>query len=336
MILDLIEEALEAGARLQPACGVLGLCARTYQRWKQQDGGDRRRGPKSPPANKFSAQEREHLLQVVNAPEFRDLSPKQIVPRLADRREYVGSESTMYRFLRAEGQLEHRQSSRPARVTRRPREHVATGPEQVWSWDITYLRSPVRGVFFYLYLILDVWSRKIVGAQVYAEESTELAAELFGATCEELGLDPDGLVLHQDNGSPMKGAILQATLTSLGVLASFSRPRVSDDNPYSEALFRTLKYRPEYPQRPFASLDEAQAWVDRFVAWYNTEHLHSAIRFVTPDDRHFDRETAILAKRCRVYEAARRRHPERWSGPSRNWEPVTTVYLNPEKSRRLS
>lgn len=337
MILQLIEEALEAGARLQPACELLGLSARTHQRWKQQGGGqDRRRGPKSLPTNKFSAQEREHLLQVVNAPEFRDLSPKQIVPRLADRREYVGSESTMYRVLRAEGQLGHRQSSRPARATRRPREHVATGPEQVWSWDISYLKSPIRGVFFYLYLILDVWSRKIVGARVYAEESTELAAELFEATCEGLGLDPDGLVLHQDNGSPMKGATLLATLTSLGVLASFSRPRVSDDNPYSEALFRTLKYRPEYPQRPFASLDEAQAWVDRFVAWYNTEHLHSAIRFVTPDDRHFGRETAILAQRCRVYDTARRRHPERWSGPTRNWEPVTTVYLNPEERRKVS
>lgn len=332
MILQLIEEALKTGARLHPACEILGLSARTYQRWKQQDGGaDRRRGPKSAPANKLSPKEREHLLEVVNSPEFCDLSPKQIVPRLADRQEYVGSESTMYRTLREEKLLHHRQNVRPARKTSRPREHVATGPEQVWSWDITYLRSPMRGVFFYLYLILDIWSRKIVGAKVYAEESTELAAELFKATCEELGLDPDGLVLHQDNGSPMKGAILQATLTSLGVFASFSRPRVSNDNPYSEALFRTLKYRPEYPQRPFASLDEAQAWVDRFVAWYNTEHLHSAIRFVTPDDRHFGREEKILAKRGRVYETARRRHPERWSGATRNWEPVTTVYLNPEE-----
>lgn len=331
MILQLIEEALETGARLHPACEILGLSARTYQRWKQQDGADRRCGPKSAPANKLSPKEREHLLQVVNSPEFCDLSPKQIVPRLADRQEYVGSESTMYRTLREAKLLHHRQNVRPARKTPRPREHVATGPEQVWSWDITYLRSPVRGVFFYLYLILDVWSRKIVGARVYAEESTELAAELFKATCDELGLDPDGLVLHQDNGSPMKGAILQATLTSLGVFASFSRPRVSDDNPYSEALFRTLKYRPEYPQRPFVSLDEAQAWVERFVAWYNTEHLHSAIRFVTPEDRHFGREEKILDQRRRVYEAARRRHPERWSGPTRNWSPVKTVYLNPEK-----
>jgi len=332
MIFELIEEAVQAGARREPACRILGLTSRTLQRWKQQDDGeaDRRRGPRTVPANKFCPQEREHLLKVVNSPEFRDLSPKQIVPQLADREEYVGSESTMYRVIQAAGQLGHRQSSRPPRA-RRPREHVATGPGQVWSWDITYLRSPIRGVFFYLYLILDIWSRRIVGARVYAEESTQLASELFKATCGALGLDPDGLVLHQDNGSPMKGAILVATLHRLGVVASYSRPHVSDDNPYSEALFRTLKYRPEYPDRPFLSIDRAQTWVDRFVAWYNTMHLHSAIQFVTPDDRHYGRDTEILAKRCRVYENARRRNPGRWSGSVRNWKPVKTVYLNPEK-----
>jgi transposase InsO family protein len=244
----------------------------------------------------------------------------------------VGSESTIYRTLRAEGQMSHRQSSRPPRAgSRAPREHVATGPDQVWSWDITYLDSLVRGVYFYLYLILDVWSRKIVGAKVYAEESGEHAARLFQATCRELELDPEGLTLHQDNGSPMKAATFQATLQRLGVAASFSRPRVSNDNPYSEALFRTLKYRPEYPSCPFPSVEASQAWVDRFVAWYNTEHLHSAVRFVTPEDRHQGRDREILARRRRVYEKARHRHPERWSGSIRNWEPVRTVYLNPEK-----
>lgn len=330
MILELVAEARQAGARLQPACQVLGLAARTVQRW--MDGGeDGRHGPRGEPANKFSPQEREHLLQVVNSPEFRDLSPHQIVPRLADREEYVGSESTIYRILRAEGQMNHRQSSRAPRAgSRAPREHVATGPDQVWSWDITYLPSRVRGIFFYLYLILDVWSRKIVGAKVYAEESGEYAAQLFQATCRELDLDPEGLALHQDNGSPMRAATFQATLESLGVAASFSRPRVSNDNPYPEALFRTLKYRPEYPDL-WPCVEAAQAWVDRFVAWYNTEHLHSAVRFVTPEDRHQGRDREILARRCRVYEKARHRHPERWSGSLRNWEPVRTVYLNPEK-----
>ncbi len=332
MILDLVDEAVHSGARRAPACKILGLRARTLQRWRQQDGGaDRRHGPKTEPPNKLPAAERQRVLELVNAPQYCDLSPNQIVPRLADEDLYVASESTMYRILRQEGLAAHHQRSRPA-VTWRPKEHVATGPCQVFSWDITYLRSAVRGHFFYLYLILDVWSRKIVGARVYREESMERAAELFEATCRDHNLDPQGIVLHSDNGSPMKGSTMLATLQHLGVVASFSRPRVSDDNPYSEALFRTLKYRPEYPSRPFASLEEASLWVEGFVRWYNTEHRHSAIRFVTPDDRHYGRELRILTQRQRVYERARRQNPQRWSGSIRNWKPVETVYLNPEKS----
>ena len=270
------------------------------------------------------------MLEIVTSPEYCDLSPNQIVPRLADEGRYVASEATMYRILREEALLAHREASRPA-VSRRPREHVATGPNQVFSWDITYLSTTTRGRFFYLYLILDVWSRKIMGAEVYREESTDLAAELFKQTCRRHGLDPDGVVLHSDNGSPMKGSTMLATLQQLGVVASFSRPRVSDDNPYSESLFRTLKYRPDYPSGPFTSLEEARRWVAGFVVWYNTSHRHSAIRYVTPEERHSGREEAILKQRQGVYERARRRNPQRWCGATRNWEPVKTVYLNPEK-----
>lgn len=331
MIFDLVEEAVRSGARREPACKILGLTARTLQRWGQQGGGDdRRQGPKSEPPNKLSVAERQRVLEIVNAPQYCDLSPNQIVPRLADDDLYVASEATMYRILREEELAAHRQRSQPA-VRRRPKEHVATGPCQVFSWDITYLRSPVRGQYFYLYLILDVWSRKIMGAQVYGEESMDRAAELFQTTCRRHDLDPEGIVLHADNGGPMKGSTMLATLQVLGVVASFSRPRVSDDNPYSEALFRTLKYRPEFPSQPFASLAEARLWVEGFVVWYNTEHRHSAIRFVTPDERHYGRERAILKKRQRVYERARRQNPRRWSGSTRNWTPVETVYLNPEK-----
>lgn len=333
MTLQLIDEAVAAGARQERACEVLGLSPRTLQRWREPDGGeDRRQGPIRPPANKLSDPERARILQLVNSLEFRDLSPLQIVPLLADRKIYVASEATVYRLLRQQGQLSHRQRSRP-KSARRPREHAANGPGQVWSWDITYLRSPVRGMFFYLYLILDVWSRKIVGAQVFEEENSEHATELFLATCAAEGLDPKKLVFHSDNGSPMKGATLLATLELLGTTASFSRPRVSNDNPYSEALFRTLKYRPEYPDLPFASVAAAQLWVDGFVRWYNTEHRHSALRFVTPEDRHTGREPALLENRHKVYEEARRRHPQRWAGETRNWKPVGTVYLNPERPR---
>ena len=331
MILSLVSEARRAGARLKPACETIGLTVRTIQRWcKQGSGGDRRGAPHREPPNKLSAAERQEVLEVLSSPTYRDLSPNQIVPRLADQGIYLASEATMYRLLREEALLAHRERSRPA-VLRRPQQRLATGPNQLWSWDITYLPTPVRGSFFYLYLILDVWSRKIMGARVFRQESMDLAAELFEQTCQRQDLDPQGIVLHADNGGPMKGSTMLATLRRLGVVASFSRPRVSDDNPYSEALFRTLKYRPEYPSGPFASLEAANLWVEGFLAWYNGQHLHSGIRFVTPEHRHSGQEKKILERRQGVYERARRRHPRRWSGATRNWDPIETVALNPEK-----
>ena len=330
-MLALAKEATHAGARLDKAAEHLGVSARSIQRWGDTNGGeDQRRGPNTAPANKLSEAEKEKVVEIANSPPYRDLSPKQIVPRLADEGVYVASESTVYRVLRERNQMAHRERSRPATVCR-PDEHVATGPNQVWAWDISYLPGPVRGTFFYLYLILDVWSRKIVGAKVYAEESAEWASQLFVQTCWRLGVDPDGLVLHSDNGSPMKGSTMLATLQWLGVVPSFSRPRVSNDNAFAEASFRTLKYRPNYPSRPFASLEEAQAWVERFVEWYNTEHRHSAIRYVTPDQRHYGQERAVLEQRQRVYAAAKMRHPERWSRDTRDWTPVAEVRLNPAR-----
>jgi transposase InsO family protein len=274
-------------------------------------------------------------LEIVNEPKHRDLSVKQIVPRLADEGIYVASESTMYRILREEKQLRHRGSAKP-RTSCPPKALTATGPGQVWSWDITYLRSPIRGLFFYLYIVIDVWSRKIVGAAVHTSEGSAEAAELLRSAYAVEGVRPQVLHLHSDNGSPMKGATLLGTLQSLGVVPSFSRPRVSDDNPYSEALFRTLKYRPEYPKGAFASIESARAWVVRFVAWYNEEHLHSGIRFVTPGQRHRGDDLALLVKRQEVYEAARSQNPERWTGKTRNWKADCVVTLNPERERIAS
>jgi putative transposase len=331
MTLELMGEAERAGARQATACAVLGMSARTVERWRRDPTADQRGGPTTVPANKLTPAERQAVLATVNSPRFRDLSPNQIVPLLADEGRYLASEPTMYRILRAEALLHHRERSK-APVRRPPTAHVATAPHQVWSWDITYLRSPVRGMFFYLYLVVDVWSRKIMAWEVYETESAELASALVAGRCAALGLDPRGLVLHADNGGPMKGATMVATLERLGILPSFSRPSVSDDNPYSEALFRTLKYRPEYPDQPFADLVAARAWVEAFVRWYNTEHLHSGIRFITPEDRHSGREAAILAGRRALYERARAAHPERWSRGPRCWTPVERVYLNPERS----
>ena len=291
----------------------------------------RRRGPAQRPevgaAEKLTDEEKAIVVETANAPEFRNLSPKQIVPRLADRGQYVASESTFYRVLRAEGLMAHRGPSKP-RTVQRPEELVATGPNEVWSWDITYLPAGVRGTFFYLYLFVDVWSRRIMKAVVLAEENAEHAARLLNEACAEHEVQPQVLTLHSDNGGPMKGSTMLATMQSLGVVPSFSRPSVSNDNPYSEALFRTLKYVPSYPRKPFESLDAAWAWVERFVDWYNREHRHSALGFVAPDERHQGHDIRVLLARRDVYAAARRRHPARWSRHPRHWNAPATVSLN--------
>ena len=334
-MIELVEEAVASGARQAKACEVLGISERTLQRWRKEGLEDQRRGPDGEPANKLSAEEREIILQTVNAPEYRDLSPHQIVVKLADEGSYLCSESTMYRILAEEDQLRHREWSKPPEA-RPVVSHEASGPNEVWSWDITWLPASVRGRFWKLYLVEDIWSRRIMAWEVHERESSRLAAALVEGTCAELGIDAEGLSLHSDNGGPMKGSTMLATLQRLGVTPSFSRPGVCDDNPFPEALFRTLKYRPEYPEKPFSSIEEARQWVGEFVEWYNGEHLHSGIRFVTPDDRHFGREAEILAQRRRVYEQARRRNPERWSGTCRNWQPVEKVYLNPEIEEEVS
>ena len=321
MIIHLIDKAVGSGARLKNAATMIGLSARTIIRWRHQDVQDLRKGPSTAPANKLSEQERQQILDVSNSPQFRDLSPKQIVPKLADQGVYLASESTFYRVLKAHKMLTHHQSSKPA-VSCRTKEHLATGQCQVWSWDITYLQTSVRGIFFYLYMMVDVWSRKIIAAQVFSEESMDHSSMLLAQACLIHCVQPDKLVLHSDNGGPMKGATMLATLYKLGVIPSFSRPSVSNDNPYSESLFRTMKYRPEYPSKPFETVEQAQSWVDGFVFWYNTQHLHSSIRFVTPDDRHLGRDEHILAKRRKIYEKARDRNPNRWSRNIRNLNPV--------------
>lgn len=331
MILGHIEEAVEAGARQREACKLLGLDPRTVQRWQAQGGGeDRRRGPGTAPRNKLSEGERARVLAAMNSPSFRDLSPKQIVPALADQGEYLASESTVYRILRQESLLTHRENYRPPAKRHRPNEYVATASNQVWTWDITYLKSPVLGLFWYLYMVVDVWSRKIVAAAVHPEEAAAHASALLADAYRYEGVAPGSLVVHMDNGGPMKGATLVATLQKLGVMASYSRPSVSNDNPYSESLFRTMKYRPSFPSGPFESIEAARFWVIDFVRWYNTEHLHSAIRFVTPSDRHSGRDRQLLERRRKVYEKARAHRPERWTGNIRNWDPITEVVLNPE------
>lgn len=329
----LINEAVTAGARRAKACAALEISDRTLRRWTKdgQIHADRRPLVLRPePANKLSAAECAAVLEVCNSKEFASLPPSQIVPKLADQGRYLASESSFYRILRADGQQHHRGRAKPPVRRKPPTSYQASAPCEVWTWDITWMPGPVAGLFFYLYLIVDIFSRKIVGWEVHEREGAELAAVLIRRAVLAEGCIARPLVLHADNGSPMKGATMKTTLEKLGIIASYSRPRVSNDNPFSEALFRTCKYRPNWPAKGFATKAEAQAWVKSFAGWYNGEHLHSGIRFVTPDERHAGHDRETLASRASLYANAKAQNPERWSGKTRNWQPAGPVWLNPE------
>jgi transposase InsO family protein len=250
---------------------------------------------------------------------------------LDEEQRYIASVSSFYRVLRRHGELAHRGRAKAPRAHPRPTTFHASAPNQVWSWDCTWLPGPVKGLFFYLVMILDVYSRKVVGWEVFTAESAENASLVIQRAVLAEQLIDQPLVLHADNGSPFKGATLLETLQALQITPSYSRPRVSNDNAFSEALFRTCKYVPDYPVQGFESLQSSQRWVQDFVGWYNTEHRHSAIRFVTPDERHRGEDRALLAQRHRLNQAARDRHPERWSGKTRLWDPIEVVSLNPER-----
>ena len=234
-------------------------------------------------------------------------------------------------MLRRCGEVHHRGRQRKPRNIKPPTTFKAKKPCQVWSWDITWLPSKVRGRWYYLYLIEDVFSRKITGAEVHEVENGELAAELVQRTVLREQCYRQPLVLHADNGAAMKSQTLQVKLTELNISPSHSRPRVSNDNAYVESLFKTLKYVPNWPSSGFESLDETRIWVNHFIRWYNEEHRHGGISYVTPSQRHKGEDIALLAQRDEVYRAAREAKPERWSKQTRNWQRKGVVMLNPER-----
>lgn len=334
---ELIDEARVNGARLIPSCEVLEISSRTYQRWNQaiELKVDQRPIVKRPtPKNKLTEEERQTIITTVNTPDYADLPPSQIVPKLADKGKYIASESTMYRVLREEKMNIHRgRSKTPTNKT--PPTHLATAPNQVWTWDITWLDGPVKGKYYKLFMIIDMYSRYIVASEVWKTENAEYAQLLIKRAMCNQKAHGKPLVLHSDNGSPMKAATFLATLEKLGIQSSFSRPRVSNDNPYSESLFKTLKYRPIYPNNGFSNINEARTWAGTFVKWYNNEHLHSGINFITPSQRHQGLDSEIFKNRIKTYTAAKNKHPERWSKNIRNWSLPSYVALNPIKDGEL-
>lgn len=335
-LMSSVAESLEGGARKSAACAAIDLQLRTLERWEAQTIDCQPIGDKRPiiikePANKLTSAERSEILQICCSTEFMNMTPNEIVPKMAETGRFVASQASFYRILKAEGMV-RKSSLRKTSRRNKPTALVALGPCEVWSWDITYLRSPVKGLYYYLYLFQDIWSRAIVGWAIHESESAEFAADAMKRISAEMGVK--NVRLHADNGGPMKGATMLATLQKLGVTPSFSRPSVSNDNPYSESLFKTLKYRASYPDC-FASIEHAQEWVKVFVAWYNHEHLHSGIKFVTPMQRHHGEDKPILAARKATYEKAKRKNPLRWAGAIRNWNWQARVTLNPDKNLDL-
>lgn len=334
---ELIREAQSSGARLDNACELLNISVRTYQRWYR--GGNveadcRPHAIRSEPNNKLTPEECATVLSLCNEPEYRSCPPGFIVADQLDRGYYLASESTFYRLLREASQQHHRGREKAPIPKRQATSHKADAPNQLWSWDISWLPGPIKGQWFYLYLIIDLFSRKIVGQEVYECEAGELAGEFVQKAYwrEHLAAQSKPLVLHSDNGSPMKAASFLETLYDLGIVPSRSRPRVSNDNAYSEALFRTLKYRPGFPAKGFETLEQARQWVLEFTRWYNNEHRHSGLNYVTPAQRHNGEAKSVLASRQQVLTQAKRAKPERWSGDIRDLSLPEEVTLNPERT----
>ena len=332
--MEFLREGLNAGASIKSVADLIGICSRTFRRWglalaAQGFSVDRRRGAPREVAHRFTPEERQRVIETINDPRFADLTPAQIVAILAEERIYVGSESTIYRIMRQEGLLNHRGRTRQPREPRDVPVLEATAIHQVLAWDITLLPGPMKGQFYYLYMVMDVWSRRILGLEVHERECSELASAFFDRICRDEGISKEtAAILHSDNGAPMRSFTLAAKMAELGVSLSFSRPRVSNDNAYAESWFRTMKYHQSYPLRRFRDLLSVKAWVDGFVDWYNAEHRHSGIKYVTPNQRHYGQADAICAIRQQTYEEARQRQPQRWSRPPRDWSQPRVVSIN--------
>lgn len=334
-ILEYVDEAVSNGARYKQACNVIGIAASTLRRWRPAGGSVKEDGrPEATrpiPFRRLSEEERKTIVDTCNRAEFASLPPSQIVPILADRGEYIGSESTVYRELKRVGQLNHRGRAKARQKTGSPTTHLASAINQVWMMDVTWLPSRVSGKFYYLYMVEDLFSRFGVNWEVFEHENSENTCHVVEQSMwrEKCALQPP--TLHRDNGSVLKSQTVMQKLRDLGISSSHSRPRVSNDNAFIESMFRTLKYSPRWPSQGFESLAAARCWANKFMAWYNNEHKHSALKFVTPAQRHRGEDEAILANRHEVYQQARANNPQRWSGETRNWQRESVMALNPEK-----
>ena len=331
---DACKKPGEVGALLRRE----GLYSSLLTNWRRQrEAGalremrGRRRGPpprpRAPSPRALGPTERQAVLDVLHSPRFVDQSPTEVHATLLDEQTYLCSPRTMYRVLAAAHEVRERRAQARHPAYAAP-ELVATGPNQVWSWDITKLKGPVPYLYYSLYVILDLFSRYVVGWMVARHENAHLAERLLAATCAKQGITPHQLTIHADRGAPMRSTLVALLFSDLGITASHSRPRVSNDNPFSEAQFRTVKYRPEFPAR-FGALEHARGVSRDLFAWYNDAHHHSGLSYLTPADVHYGRAATVLAARHRTRLAAYAAHPERFvHGPPRPETMPTAVWIN--------
>lgn len=309
-MIAVVAELVEQGVPVTKASAALGLARSTYYR-AQQPASQKTEPAERPRSSRaLSDEERTTVRDLLNSDLYMDRSPYQVYADLLDNDQYYCSVSTMYRILAEHDEVRERRNQLRHPDYAKP-ELLATGPNQLWSWDITKLRGPSKGIYYYLYEILDVYSRYVVGWMIADRESAELAEQLIAETCAKQGIDPGQLTIHADRGSAMIAKSVALLLIDLGVSKSHSRPHVANDNPFSEAHFKTLKYRPDYPDR-FGSLPDARSWAQTFFDWYNNEHYHSALGLLTPADVHYGRAEAIREARQQVLQQAYQAHPERF------------------------
>jgi len=315
------------------ACRLLSIPRSTFYRIRQmgqeQPGSERPESSRQPrqSVRALSSAEREEVRDVLNSERFQDQSPRQVYATLLDEDEYLCHWRTMYRVLAEDDEVRERRNQLRHPAYARP-ELLATAPNQLWSWDITRMRGPVTWSYYYLYVMLDVFSRYVVAWLLAEQESATLAQELVAAAYTKQNIQPGQLTIHADRGAPMMAKSMTMLMSDLGINESHSRPHVSDDNPYSEAHFHTVKYRPDYPDR-FGCLGDARSWCEGFFPWYNNEHHHSALHLLTPTDVHYDRAEEKLAQRQAVLQRAYTAHPERFvNGPPTLSQLPAAVWIN--------
>ena len=326
-MMDAVEK-LNDEVSLNQACQTLGVSRASFYRQRRQKESLRTERRAAPSPRALRAEEREQVRDILCSDQFMDMAPREIYATLLDEGEYHCSVRTMYRILSANNAVKERRNQRKHPTYRKP-ELLATGPNQVWSWDITKLLGPEKWTYYHLYVILDIYSRYVVGWMLAHREEANLASRLIRETAEKQNVSEDQLTIHSDRGPSMASQTVAQLLASLGVVKSHSRPHVSNDNPFSESQFKTMKYRPKFPSR-FGGFEDAQSFCREFFQWYNEEHYHTGIGLLTPSVLHYGKAPRVIESRSEVLQAVYAKHPERFvHGCPKPQTLPTAVWINP-------